>query len=172
MMQDKNNLDDMAKKYKEEMMRLYSRKPKPAASASQQRQNVQSKTAQTAQPVQSVQTAQSVQTGTRPVLVPAAAKSVQTAAVPAVSSSDSISAEHKRPARIPAVNYRAVNHRDLSNPPMPEIPAEYPDAGVKKEVQQNSSSPKFPTADEILRNENCSDSAAFFGSTRIPFRTA
>lgn len=44
MMQDKNNLDDMAKKYKEEMMRLYSRKPKPAASASQQRQNVQSKT--------------------------------------------------------------------------------------------------------------------------------
>ena len=69
-MQDKNNLDDMAKKYKEEMMRLYSRKPKPAASASQQRQNVQSKTAQTAQPVQSVQTAQSVQTGTRPVLVP------------------------------------------------------------------------------------------------------
>lgn len=152
-MQDKNNLDDIAKKYKEEMMRLYSRKPKPAASASQQRQNVQSKTAHTAQPVQSVQTAQSVQTGTRPVLVPAAAKSVQTAAVP----SDSISAEHKRPARIPAVNYRAVNHRDLSNPPMPEIPAEYPDAGVKKEVQQNSSSPKFPTADEILRNENTAE---------------
>lgn len=155
MMQDKNNLDDMAKKYKEEMMRLYSRKPKPAASASQQRQNVQSKTAQTAQPVQSVQTSQSaqtvksVQTGTRPVLVPEAAKSVQTAAVPAVSSSDSVSAEHKRPARIPA-----VNHRDLSNPPMPEIPAEYPDAGVKKEIPQNSSSPKFPTADEILRNEN------------------
>ncbi len=81
MMQDKNNLDDMAKKYKEEMMRLYSRKPKPAASASQQRQNVQSKTAQTAQPVQSVQTSQSaqtvksVQTGTRPILVPEAAKS-------------------------------------------------------------------------------------------------
>ncbi len=40
---------------------------------------------------------------------------------------------------------------------MPEIPAEYPDAGVKKEVPQNSSSPKFPTADEILRNENTAE---------------
>ncbi len=40
---------------------------------------------------------------------------------------------------------------------MPEIPAEYPDAGVKKAVQQNSSSPKFPTADEILRNENTAE---------------
>lgn len=169
MMQDKNNLDDMAKKYKEEMMRLYSRKPKPAASASQQRQNVQSKTVQPVQPVQSIQTVpaaqtfqasqavQSIQTGTKPVSVSAAAKLEQTASVPTISSSDSISAERKRPARIPAVNYRAVNHRDLSNPPMPEIPAEYPDAGVKKEAPQSSSSSKFPSADEILRTESAAE---------------
>ncbi len=164
MMQDKNNLDDMAKKYKEEMMRLYSRKPKPAASASPQRQNVQSKTAQPVQPVQSIQavqavqasqaaqSVQSVQAGTRPVAVPAAAKTEQTASVPVVNSSDPISAERKRPARIPAVNYR-----DLSNPPMPEIPAEYPDAGIKKEAPQSSSSSKFPSADEILRTESAAE---------------
>ncbi len=163
-MQDKNNLDDMAKKYKEEMMRLYSRKPKPAASASPQRQNVQSKTAQPVQPVQSIQavqavqasqaaqSVQSVQAGTRPVSVPAAAKTEQTASVPVVNSSDPISAERKRPARIPAVNYR-----DLSNPPMPEIPAEYPDAGIKKEAPQSSSSSKFPSADEILRTESAAE---------------
>lgn len=158
MMQDKNNLDDMAKKYKEEMMRLYSRKPKPAAPASPQRQSVQSKTVQNVQPVQNVKTAQAaqavqsvqiVQTGTKPVSAQMNAKSVQTTAVPAVSSFDSVSAEHKRPARIPA-----VNHRDLSNPPMPEIPSEYPDAGVKKEIPKNSLSSKFPAADEILRNES------------------
>lgn len=155
MMQDKNNLDDMAKKYKEEMMRLYSRKPKPAASASPQRQNAQSKTAQpvqSTQAVQAVQSVQSVQTGTKPVSAPAAAKPEQTASVPVVNSSDPISAERKRPARIPAVNYR-----DLSNPPMPEIPAEYPDAGVKKEAPQSSSSSKFPTADEILRSESAAE---------------
>lgn len=161
MMQDKNNLDDMAKKYKEEMMRLYSRKSKPAASASPQRQNAQSKTVQTVQPVQSIQTVpavqpaqavQRVQTGTRPVSVPSAAKPEQAVSVPAVSSSAPVSAERKRPARIPA-----VNHRDLSNPPMPEIPAEYPDAGVKREVPQNSPSSKFPTADEILKNESTTE---------------
>lgn len=163
MMQDKNNLDDMAKKYKEEMMRLYSRKPKPAASASLQRQNVQSKTAQPVQSTQtvpaakSIQAVQSVQTGAGPISVPAAAKPEQTASMPVVNSSDSVSAERKRPARIPAVNYRSVNYRDLSKPPMPEIPAEYPDAGVKKEAPQSSSSSKFPSADEILRNESAEE---------------
>ncbi len=157
MMQDKNNLDDMAKKYKEEMMRLYSRKTKPASPASPQRQNVQSKSVQNVQPAQSIQTvpaAQSVQADARHISDPTFVKSEQTASVPAVSSSDPVYTERKRPARLPAVNYRAVNHRDLSNPPMPEIPAEYPDAGVKKEVPHNSLSSKFPTADEILRNED------------------
>lgn len=157
-MQDKNNLDDMAKKYKEEMMRLYSRKSKPAAAASPQRQNVQTRTAQNVknmQPVQNVQAAQAVQhaqTGAKPVSVQTPAKPEQTAAVSAVSSSDSVSAEHKRPARI-----SAVNHRDLSNPPMPEIPSDYPDAGVKKEAPQSFPAAKFPAADEILRNERASE---------------
>lgn len=145
MMQEKNNLDDMAKKYKEEMMRLYSRKPKPPVSAPQPKQTVQAKAVQPAAENVSVKEPEArimpVQTSARPV---------QT-----VSMSAPASEKHTSSRRESSEQLSEADIRELSNPPMPEIPQNYQDAGVKKTAAPSvsPSSSKFPSADEILRSE-------------------
>ncbi|MDE7303377.1 MAG: hypothetical protein K2N60_08695 [Oscillospiraceae bacterium] len=145
MMQDKNKLDDMTKKYKEEMMRLYKSKPKPPASAPQQAQTVQTPDSGTAaQPETKRLPAQ-----TSPVTVQSEAKEVckdDTAHAAAEQKSQSVSVPEAR-----------TNVRDLSKPPMPKIPTDYQN---RQGTQSPSSagttaaSSKFPTAEEILRSEN------------------
>lgn len=152
MMQEKNNLEDMTKKYKEEMMRLYSRKPKSASSDTAAVQTVlpgadsQENSAVKLIPVQTTE---------RPV------KTVrnQPAHNSAKSESGIVSADHADGERKRSSKNSAAYHGDLSNPPMPKIPENYPDAGVRTTVTQNASSSKFLPADEILRNESREKSA-------------
>ena len=138
-MQDKNKLDDMAKKYKDEMMQLYSRN-----------KTVLPSTAAAAAPVKKTAAVQ------------------ESAAVPVKASVTAVPSEPIR---------------DLSNPPMPQIPQNYGTGAPKTSTPQNimprnnvprnniprNNAPqvtvprntpsrntvsKFPTAEEILRAES------------------
>lgn len=154
MMQDKNKLDDMTKKYKEEMMRLYKSKPKPPASAPQQAQTVQTSASETETAVKSQPEAKLLPAQTSPVPVQSEAKEVckdDTAHTTAEQKSQSVSAPDA-----------GTNVRDLSKPPMPKIPTDYQNrqstqstssAGTAAETAAAAASSKFPTAEEILRSE-------------------
>ena len=136
-MQEKNNLDDMAKKYKEEMMRLYSRKPKQPVSAPPPKQTVQAK-------------ADRADAGNASAKEPAARiMPVQTSAKPVQTAE-----KHTLVGRERSEQLSEADIRELSNPPMPEIPQNYQDAGVSKTAAPIVSSSKFPSADDILRNES------------------
>ncbi|MBD5138159.1 MAG: hypothetical protein HDT24_02465 [Ruminococcus sp.] len=154
MMQDKNKLDDMTKKYKEEMMRLYKSKPKPTAAAPQQAQTAQTSASGTAADVKSQPEAKRLPARTSPAPIQSEAKEVckddtsNTAAEPKSQSVTQPSA--------------GTNVRDLSKPPMPKIPTDYQN---RQSTQTSASaettaetaaetSAKFPTAEEILRSEN------------------
>lgn len=154
MMQDKNKLDDMTKKYKEEMMRLYKSKPKPPASAPQQAQTVQTPASETAAAVKPQPEAKLLPAQTSSASARSEAKEVckdDTAHTAAEQKSQS---DSPQPA--------GTNVRDLSKPPMPKIPLDYQNRqstqnpssdGTAGETAAAASS-KFPTAEEILRNEN------------------
>ncbi|MDE6763689.1 MAG: hypothetical protein K2J73_08435 [Oscillospiraceae bacterium] len=152
MMQEKNNLDDMAKKYKEEMMRLYSRKPKPAVSAPPPKQ-----TSQAAADQPAARNSSAKESAARIMPVQTSAKPVQTVSTPVHTAEKHILARHEYSEQLSEADIR-----DLSNPPMPDIPQNYQDAGIKKTAAPNVSSSKFPSADEILRNEN----STVFGSAQ------
>lgn len=155
MMQDKNKLDDMTKKYKEEMMRLYKSKPKPPASAPQQAQTVQPPASETAAAVKSQPEAKLLPAQTSPAPARSEASEVckdDTAHAAAEQKSQSVSP--------PAAG---TNVRDLSKPPMPKIPLNYRNMhntqspasdGTGAETAAAVTSSKFPTAEEILRSEN------------------
>ncbi|MCM1023292.1 MAG: hypothetical protein NC395_04455 [Prevotella sp.] len=159
MMQDKNNLDDMAKKYKEEMMRLYSKKPKsavqtvPAAVSSPP----SGQTSHAAASVASEKQAQTVR------LMPA-----QTAASSRSAPSASSAAVHKQPAAASSDGISEERRRELSQPPMPEIPQNYPDAGVKSAETSNSPAPKFPPAEELIRGETTERPARTSAENTVP----
>lgn len=144
MMQDKNKLDDMTKKYKEEMMRLYKSKPKPPASAPQQAQTVQP-------PASGTAAAKLLPAQTSPAPVRSETKEV------CKEDTDQSKAAPKSQSVSPPS--AGTNVRDLSKPPMPKIPAEYQNrqnpssVGTAGETAAAASS-KFPTAEEILRSEN------------------
>ncbi|MDE6599805.1 MAG: hypothetical protein K2K34_06980 [Oscillospiraceae bacterium] len=152
MMQDKNKLDDMTKKYKEEMMRLYKSKPKPPASAPQQAQAVQTPASGTAAEVKSQPEAKLLPAQTSPVSVQSEAKEVckdDTAHAAAEQKSQSVSTPKT-----------GTNVRNLSKPPMPKIPFNYQNRQNPQSTQSPSSaetaavtSSKFPTAEEILKSE-------------------
>lgn len=178
MMQDKNNLDDMAKKYKEEMMRLYSRKSVQTAPAAPPKQTVQIHSAaaeNSAVRHMPVQTAE--------MSAKAAPKPAQTASETARSPADTADRQDRHnEQRERSAQLSEERLRDLSHPPMPEIPKNYPDAGVRKNNTQNSASSnlpeteknptaekfpsmekfptaeKFPPAEEIMRSENAARS--------------
>ncbi|MBD5145207.1 MAG: hypothetical protein HDT21_04740 [Ruminococcus sp.] len=155
MMQDKNKLDDMTKKYKEEMMRLYKSKPKPPAAAPQQAQTAQTSASGTAADVKSQPEARILPARTSPAPVRSEAKEVckdDTANTAAESKSQSVT----QPSA-------GTNVRDLSKPPMPKIPTDYQkrqstqasaSAETTAETAAAVTSSKFPTAEEILRGEN------------------
>lgn len=158
MMQDKNKLDDMTKKYKEEMMRLYKSKPKPPASAPQQAQTVQPPASETAAAVKSQPETKLLPAQTSPAPVKSEAKEVckdDTAHSAAEQKSQSVSPQAA-----------GTNVRDLSKPPMPKIPMDYQNRQNPQSTQGSASSEtaaetsaaaassKFPTAEEIIRNEN------------------
>lgn len=176
MMQDKNNLDDMAKKYKEEMMRLYSRKSRQTAPAAPPKQTVQTRAAAAESsavrhmPVQNAEMSEK-----------AAPKPVQTVSETVRNSADTADRQNRHnEQRERSTHISEERLRDLSHPPMPEIPKNYPDAGVRKNNSQTSASSnlpeaeknptagkfpsvekfpsaeKFPPAEEIMRNENAS----------------
>ena len=154
MMQDKNKLDDMTKKYKEEMMRLYKSKPKPPAAAPQQAQTAQTSASGTAADVKSQPEAKRLPARTSPAPIQSEAKEVckdDTAHAAAESKSQSVT----QPSA-------GTNVRDLSKPPMPKIPTDYQNrqstqtsASAETTAEPSAAtSAKFPTAEEILRNEN------------------
>ena len=144
MMQEKNNLDDMAKKYKEEMMRLYNRKPKQPVSAPPPKQTVQTKADRT-----DAGNASAKEPAARLMPVQTLAKPVQN-----VSSPVQAAEKHTPAGREHSEQLSEADIRELSNPPMPEIPQNYQDAGAGKTAAPIVSSSKFPSAGEILRNEN------------------
>lgn len=156
MMQEKNNLDDMAKKYKEEMMRLYNRKPKPSVSAAQPKQTVQTGSHQ---PAAGNVTAKEPEVRLMPVQTSAGSVRSDSKPVPAAE-------KHTSTGRECSGQLSEADIRELSNPPMPEIPQNYQDAGVSKTEAPVGSSSKFPSADEILRNE--SSNSAVSARTRQP----
>lgn len=161
MMQDKNKLDDMTKKYKEEMMRLYKSKPKPPASAPQQAQTVQPPASGTAAAVKSQPEAKLLPAQTSPVPVQSEAKEV--------CKEDTAHAASGQKSQSVSPPSAGTNVRDLSKPPMPKIPADYQNRKNPQSTQSPSSaetaeetaaaaaSSKFPTAEEILRSENSAE---------------
>lgn len=139
-MQDKK-LDDMTKKYKEEMMRLYSKNRtantqarSPSAPAVPQART-QART-QAAAPVRTPpQNRMNTEKPSRSDITPI------TPAAP------------KAPTAPKAFVTPAAPMRDLSHPPMPEIPKNY--SGVRVNAE-NASSAKFPPPGEILKRETAS----------------
>lgn len=125
-MQDKA-LDAMAKRYKEEMMRLYCRKPAEAA-----------KPAQEAKPVTLPETKEKA--SNIPEALPENS-SVQTA--PSVQTSPP-----KPPAELLKVERElSAEYREkLMHPPMPEIPQ----SAREKQISLSAGNHKFPPADDIL----------------------
>jgi len=127
-MQDKK-LDDMTKKYKEEMMRLYSK----------------NRTGHPPQPPQSVQP-----------MTPASkspSASVQSSTAPVRSEKTVNDGRDTRAVRSFDVSPRTMfkeantedNVRDLSNPPMPDIPKNYSVNGTAKTAQNPPQPPMKPT---------------------------
>ena len=155
MMQDKNKLDDMTKKYKEEMMRLYKSKPKPPASAPQQAQTVKTPASGTAAAVKSQPEARILPARTSPAPVRSEASK------DCKDDTANTAAEPKSQSVTPPA--AGTNVRDLSKPPMPKIPTDYQNrqstqgsasAETAAEPSAAAASSKFPTAEEILRSEN------------------
>lgn len=155
MMQDKNKLDDMAKKYKEEMMRLYKSKPKPPATAPQQAQTVQTPASETAADVKPQPEAKRLPAQTSPAPVQSEAKEV--------CKDDTAHAAAEPKSQSASPQSAGTNVRDLSKPPMPKIPTDYQNrqstqspssAETAEKTAAAAASSKFPTAEEILRNEN------------------
>ena len=163
-MQDKNNLDDMAKKYKEEMMRLYSRKSGQTAPAAPPKHTVQTHAA-----AAESSAVRHMPVQTSEMSVKAAPKPVQTVSESVRSSADTADRQNRHnEQRERSAQLSEERLRELSHPPMPEIPKNYPDAGVRKnnipnsvssnlpEAEKNPTAEKFPPAEEIMRNENAS----------------
>lgn len=145
-MQDKK-LDDMSKKYKEEMMRLYS-KNRTANSASPPR------------PAPPAPTAAIRENHESP-------KPPEKAVQPVRNSPRSLHKEAERPSK------SVLTERELSHPPMPEIPKSYlsaPPSAAKTEKRpaaQTQTSPKFPSAEEIMRRESLDPAVTAIADVQI-----
>ncbi len=122
-MQDKK-LDDMTQKYKEEMMRLYSK----------------NRTANSASPPRTVPQPETAGTREKAVTVRPSEKAAQSARSLPVSPPDNNGRQNKK----------VLSEEALSHPPMPKIPKNYIETGTHTE---SSSSAKFPSPEEILRRE-------------------
>lgn len=149
-MQDKK-LDDMTKKYKEEMMRLYS-KNRTANSASPPRAVPQPETAGIREKAVTVRPSE------KPAPTPQSAP-----------TSWSAQPVHRLPVSPPDNNGRqnkkVLSEEALSHPPMPEIPKNYVSAESHTE---SSSSAKFPSPEEILKRETSGTDAVPAAVKEVP----
>ena len=160
-MQEKNDLDAMTKKYKEEMMRIYNQN---RASAENTADEAAKPVAVSAKPVSAavetvMQKASASEEMSENRAEMSAAKN-DTSEKQNISEADKLRLMRPPMPEIPVmsgssscVKYsgtektqeRENTSRDLSNPPMPKIPVQ------SGENAEYSDKPKFPTAEELIR---------------------
>lgn len=151
-MQKKNNLDAMAQKYKEEMMRIYNRSRVSETAATEAAKSETAATVFTAAPVSvsdksAAYPYRASESGAENTVNADKADIPENTEKPCVSEADKSRLMRPPMPNIPRgaeTRERENNRRSPNDPPMPKIP---PQMGGNSETVKS----KFPTAEELIR---------------------